>query len=177
MVKKKTTPPAPAATAAAGASAPALPGQAVSEGATTATESQQGGSAGAGELHDDQQPRNADDATGTQEGDKPSEGGDIQSLPEGDQGLAENMTAGDGEPEASDAADPELPEFPITDVLRNNSGGEFLCRATGLCLPPGASRAVTIRDAEHLEVFAQAIAAFDRTQPRAGLLKFDVVAL
>jgi len=85
--------------------------------------------------------------------------------------LAQAGDAGEG-----DAAEPEQ-QYPIEDVLRNNGSGEFACRETGLLLSPGASRAVTIRDAEHLAVLAEAIEAFDRSQPRAGLLKFDGVAL
>lgn len=94
---------------------------------------------------------------------------------EGTEQGSEQASGSDDEAEADKLA--ELEQYPLTDVLRNNSSGEFACRETGLFLSPGASRTVTVRDAEHMAVLAEAIAVFDRTQPRAGLLKFDGVAL
>ena len=64
-------------------------------------------------------------------------------------------------------------QYPFADWLRNHGTAEFACKHTGLFLPPGSSRFVTIRDALHHAQLLDLVAQFNRAQPRPGQLKFD----
>jgi len=64
-------------------------------------------------------------------------------------------------------------QYPVADWLRNHGTAEFACRHTGLLLPPGSARFVTIRDAHHHAQLLDVVAQFNSAQPRPGQLKFD----
>ncbi|WP_374566049.1 hypothetical protein [Ideonella sp.] len=87
--------------------------------------------------------------------------------------VAATPTQADREFAETVAPPPGDQQYPIADWLRNHSTAEFACRHTGLFLPPGASRLVTIRDALHRAQLLNVVEQFNRAQPRPGQLKFD----
>jgi hypothetical protein len=97
----------------------------------------------------------------------------LNTAPAGDRREPSPAPAPNGDLVVAVAPPPGDQQYPIVDVLRNNGTDLFACRLTGLLLPPGAARQVTVRDGAHLAQLLEVIAQFNDGGPQPGELQFD----